>query len=281
VKQLTKPRHRTSRRGDTTITTVILVAVSLSVIISASFFAYMVLEIQSQVAEYENAKTALLSFSELIDSVSLNLGSAGFTRIYFRAGGLSMLQGTENISITVNSVWNALPSTSVNLLKVRGGRFVGGPDYMVLRGKPLAKPTDYLIVTSDTSDVPLGWVYVEQSEGSWTTMDFGRAKATFTGTFNYSETGVTWELLNVVEVLYIKPFFKTSGGGMDTVDLRARNVRMNTDTRRFSTTDVTITVNRGTNSQTVTIHGPATFNGVQVKGTVVYVTIVDVEVSIY
>ena len=277
---VSKPRRSRERSGVApAITTVILVATVLGIAISASAFAYTMLELQTETAEYESGKSAMVSLAEMIEGLTFAKGSAAYTTFYMSTGGLELTRGTESIAVNVAGS-RILGPAPVNVIKLRGGRFVGSPDYQILRGDPSKEANESLIVHSGTSAIePLGWVYAMRQAGAWVIDDFGRVRVVFSGTNNYSINGVSWELLNVVELIYINTTFG-SFSGSNAIDVRTRVTRVTASFQRYSATSVTVIVTRGTVSESYSVPSPSTFNGVPVKGTIVMLSVVDVEVSL-
>jgi len=254
------------------VTTVILVAATLIITLATTLYAYTILESQMELTEYENGKLAMIDLAEMIEGLLFTKGSAAYTTLYTKTGGLVFTIGTEKLSIKVNGLTVFGPDT-VNLPTFRAGRLVGSADYTVLRGDPQSHASEYLIVGSgSTVAPPLGWVYAKQQDGSWVVVDFGRARVVFSGMNNYTIDGFRWEALNVVEVTYVKIHFGQMGG-RDVFDIRAKVTNVTTGVQRYHGNSVTITVTRGATSETYTVSGP----GID---TIVNVSIVDVEVTI-
>ncbi len=214
----------------------------------------------------------------MVEGLTFAKGSAAYTRFFIRTGGLSLTNGTDSVNIAVDGTTVHGPST-VNQIKLRGGSMVDSPDYQVLRGLSGINATRYLIINDSTPSPPLGWVYLKRQNGAWVVVDFGRVRAVFSGTNNVTIDGLNWEALNYVELTYIKPHFGTKFG-RDTFDVRARVTNVQTSVKRFANSAVTITVTRGSLSQSYKVPSPSTFNGKPVSATIVIISVIEVEVSV-
>ena len=262
------------------ITTVILVATTLAIAISAAAFAYNMLELQTQTAEYENGKSTMVSLAEMIEGLAFARGSAAYTTFYMSTGGLELTRGTASITVNVAGS-QILGPAPVNVIKLRGGSFVASPDYQILRGDPSKEANESLIMHSGTSAIePLGWVYAMRQAGAWVIDDFGRVRVVFSGTNNYSINGISWKLYNVVELIYINTTFG-SFSGTNTIDVTTKVTRANTSYYKLDgVTSVTVIVTRGAASESYSVPSPSTFKGVPVAGTIVMLSVVDVQVSL-
>jgi FlaG/FlaF family flagellin (archaellin) len=263
------------------VTTVILVAGTLVITLAATLYAYTILESQTELTEYENGKLAMVGLAETIEGLLFTKGSAAYTTLYLRTSGLVMTSGTEYLSIGVNGA-TVLGPDIVDTPTLRAGRLVGSADYVVLRGDPLhplLRASECLIVKSGSPQAtPLGWVYTKQQDGAWVVVDFGRARVVFSGANNYTIDGYSWEALNVVEVTYVRIHYGPMGG-RDLFDIRARVTNSTTTAHRYPGNSVTITVTRGSRTEDYSVSN-LKMNGVDISGTIVNVTVVDVEVTI-
>jgi hypothetical protein len=116
-----------------------MVATTLVITIASTLVSFNVLEVQSEMAEYENAKAALISMAQLIETLSQSEGLAGYSRMYVRSGGLDIGTEQECFTLRIGS-WTALEALLSSTIGFRGGRFIGGPDYSVLGGNKAPMP---------------------------------------------------------------------------------------------------------------------------------------------
>src|SRR3990170_104866 len=93
------PKRRTTRAVSTVITTIILSAVLLGILVVASFVAVNILDMQMASTEFEQAKTNMLLLNDIIQDVSLRRGSGGYVQFNQRTGGIGIASTTENINV--------------------------------------------------------------------------------------------------------------------------------------------------------------------------------------
>ena len=93
------PKRRTTRAVSTVITTIILSAVLLGILVVASFVAVNILDMQMASTEFEQAKTNMLLLNDIIQDVSLRRGSGGYVQFNQRTGGIGIASATENINV--------------------------------------------------------------------------------------------------------------------------------------------------------------------------------------
>jgi len=256
--------------------TLILTSAALVVTVAAAFVSFEVLEVQSQMAEYENAKVALLGMAELIEGLSQSEGSAGYGRMYVRAGGLDIVNDQVAFTLRVGG-WTAIDALPFVTMRFRAGRLVGGLDFSVLRGDTGSTPQGTLVVPPSLPGVPLGWVYVQRQEGARVLVDFGRVRVNIIGTYNLS-TGTGWEPTNVVEIVFIR-LKQGPTYGRDVFDVRAQNKRITLTSNKLPGYTFEILAARGSDSQTYDLVCPDSLNGVPVTSTVFNVVVAEVEVG--
>lgn len=254
-----------------------MVATALVVTVASTFVSFNVLEVQSEMAEYENAKAALTSMAQLIETLSQSEGLAGYSRMYVRSGSLNIGTEQECFTLRIGS-WTAIEALPFSTIGFRGGRFIGGPDYSVLRGQQGSYAQDFLIVPPSAPEIPLGWVYVKQEGGAKTLVDFGRVRISFTGTLNLTTGSGEWESVNVVEIVFVR-LLRGPTYGREVFDLRAQNKKIAVTTARLQGTIFEILAVRGQSSQTYTLVCPATQNDKPVVGTIFNVVVIDIEVG--
>jgi hypothetical protein len=91
--------QRSTRAVSTVITTIILSAVLLGILVVASFVAVNILDMQIASTEFEQAKTNMLLLNDIIQDVSLRRGSGGYVQFNQRTGGIGIASTTENINV--------------------------------------------------------------------------------------------------------------------------------------------------------------------------------------
>ncbi|MGB9806432.1 MAG: hypothetical protein ACP5HX_11675 [Thermoproteota archaeon] len=277
-----------NKKGQTVVEVVILISFSLIVIVATTYFAFNVLEYQSELSEYESAKSALEKLALLIENVANSEGSSGYIPIYIRAGSLYLATDSEQITITVNGQTLYSDSSGVSLIKFMGGRLVGTADFRLIRptsqdlGSSISLNdlyTNYLILNS-SKGLPLGWVYETQKGGAYVIVDFGRIMVTYSGVFNYSyivNGSVRSKLYNVVEVSYIKLTRESTYGSGSSLKVVAKCKNISFSSKQLDGINtLNFIVTRGSNSPRY-----YTLNGVPVSGTIVHFSLIEVEISSY
>ncbi|MGC9014598.1 MAG: hypothetical protein ACP5KW_09520 [Thermoproteota archaeon] len=284
---------KVNKKGQTVVEAVVLISFSLVVVIAATYFAFNVLEYQSELSEYESAKSALEKLTLLIENVANSEGSSGYVPVYVRAGSLYLASNSEPITISVNDQMLYNDSAGVRLIEFMGGRLVGTTDFRLIR--PTSQDlqssvslsnvlTNYLIIDS-SKGLPLGWVYEMQKNGAYVVVDFGRIMVTYSGVFNYSyivNGSVRFKLYNVVEVSYIKLTQGSAYGSGSSLKVVAKCKDISFKSVEFPGTNLlTFVVTRGSNSQSYTLSEPQNFNGLPISGTIVHFSLIEVEISSY
>ncbi|MGB9717758.1 MAG: hypothetical protein ACPL4E_04885 [Thermoproteota archaeon] len=259
------------RRGvSEVVATVMLVTVTLGMIVGGVFFAQLNLSMQAQATEFENGKASMISLAQMIEGLSLAKGSAAYTRFAISSGGLAVTPGAEKLTIKIDG--GTIFEDNVTLVKLRGGGGVSSLDYQVLKGVQSLTPWECLIV-SPVNPAPLGWVYLKREQGAWVIMDFGRIRVVPSGIINATRDGVNWDPLNVVEITYVR-IVRGTFSGSNVYDVCARVVNVTSRViQLIDSTSITITVERGAyyNEYSTDQGG---------NGTIVFLNIVDVEISI-
>lgn len=280
-----------NRRGASqAITSVILIMAAMSASVVAFFYAQLNLSTQSKQTEFENAKASMESIAQIIEDLSYSKGAAAYTSI---SGGLTLTQGTESITVTVDDGINDVETWNlgrINLIRFRGGEGVSGSYFNVLRGDMSITDKDvflnrYLII-SPSNPGPLGVVYQEWDKAAWINVDFGRIKVVPSGAVPYTENGLDWYNINSVQIIYLNITRNITGGephGSDVFDIYVRVKDVKTYLpRAFQSSIVEISVNRGPEDDPSRYNNAYTIEGTgtNVLYTLVYLTVVEVEVSV-
>ena len=200
------PVSVTERRAvSPVVSTVIITATLLIVLVVATALASSMLEIQLQNLEFEQAKTVMMALDKVIAEVSLRPGAASSVQFNQRRGGIGVYRG-EDMTIRVyrdsGPVLEITDATYV--VKYRGGSMASAAP-TVLSG------SSGLIVEAPK---PLGHVRVEVGDGAWIVLDYNRVSV-----LNNTSLGT-------VDVFFILLRPGTFGGtGIVTVRVQSRDVR--------------------------------------------------------
>ncbi|MEM2608852.1 MAG: hypothetical protein QXT87_06385 [Thermoproteota archaeon] len=241
------------------IVTTILFATFITICVSALFYAQLNLTIQSEQVDLENAKRSMISLADTISSLGQK-GQAAYVQLSSKTGGLWVTrEGRIRIRIGGETY-----EYDITLLKFRSNAPSGS--FQVLKGLPNLNPADFLIVGSN-SPGPLGWVYLNRSYGAWIIVDFGRVRIVPTG--RISIQGNNYTLVDVTYFNIVPGSF--SGTDVFNVCVKTRDVKVETI---YTAPSTTITVERESFSESYNIE-----SGEDIQGTIVFLNIVEVEVS--
>lgn len=205
------------------ISTVIITATLLIILVVASSLAISMLEIQMQNSEFEQAKTAMLLLDRTIMDVSLRPGAASSVQFNQRSGGIGLYKDEViNISIISDS---SLVNQTIHesyVIKYRGGSMVSAAE------ASLTDPGGLIVDMSR----PLGHVRIESGNGAWIILDYNRVRVT-----------VNKELGTMdVYLIRLEP---GAFGGSGTVNVRVQNKRINVKSITLSGSDLTVRVKVG------------------------------------
>ena len=226
------------------ISSIIIGSTILTAIFGAVLLSTQLIESQAERVEFEQAKSAFLLFATSFEDVSLKPQSASHTVIHTRAGGLNLVRDIGDIEIKIinGSTETVIYSQSVNHLRFLGGRLV------------TVQGTGSPIVQGFSE--PLGHVYVNQSGGAWTVLDYSRARVVRHGSFYlYTQQGVN-EKVNLLEVTFVM-LLPGDTFGSGTIRMRAENINVTTTAFRFNGSEVTIEVSSLGITESIVLSGEA------------------------
>jgi len=190
-------------------------------------YAGNLFQIQSEWAEFSNAKETTYNLAEIIEDVSLKPGAQSYVRYNPRSGGPNFIKNVGTFDLRVNTT--VLINGAVNVFSYRGGNLVGTSDE-VLRGNP-----DSLIIYGNVA--PLGAVNVTQRNGASIFLDFNRVGVSRVGMSNFSKGiiggSIQWEPVEIVQITMINLTFG-GGGGSGPISLIASNGRVTQSVYRIN-----------------------------------------------
>jgi len=188
------------------VSTVIITATLLIILVVATALASSMLEIQLQNLEFEQAKTMMMALDKVIAEVSLRPGAASSVQFNQRRGGIGVYQGETMTIRVLNGTQQVPPEHNyiTYVIKYRGGSMVSAaPTNLSGSGK--------LVVEAHE---PLGHVRVEVGDGAWIVLDYNRVRIS---------SNPSLEAVDVFVVLLRPGTF--GGSGMVTVKVWIRDVR--------------------------------------------------------
>jgi len=174
------------------ISTIILSATLLVVVLTASGYANALLRGEVENSEFSQAKEVLSSIDRLIEKVTSTSGSSG----YVRCGFVTTYPIVENTgkSLSLYAGGNLLKQVDTTVVKIRGGRDVTGTFRTISGG---SAPLVFGVST------PLGWLYTNRSDAEDTVLDYSRARCVYKGIVQlYNGTG--YQNFNQVELTIVK-----------------------------------------------------------------------------
>ncbi|MEM3404452.1 MAG: hypothetical protein QXJ17_07960 [Nitrososphaeria archaeon] len=218
----------TKKRGiSPVISTVILFSTIMVIMVGVLGYASSIFQIQSEWAEFSNAKDTTYNLAEIIEDVSLKPGAQSYVRYNPRSGGPNFVENVGAFDLRVNTT--VLINGAVNVFSYRGGDLVGTSDE-VLRGNP-----ENLIIYGNVA--PLGAVNVTQRDGATIFLDFNRVGVIRIGMSNFSRgmigSSILWEPVEIIQVNMINLTFG-GGGGSGPVSLIASNSKVIQNVYRIS-----------------------------------------------
>jgi len=205
------------------ISTVIITATLLIILVVASSLAISMLEIQMQNSEFEQAKTAMLLLDRTIMDVSLRPGAASSVQFNQRSGGIGLYKG-EVIKVEILSSSNTIWSRTVNshMVKYRGGSMVSAAE---------ANLTDPGGLIVDMSK-PLGYIRIESGNGAWIVLDYDRVRVTVNREIGTMD-------------IYLIRLEPGVFGGSGTVSVRVQNKEIKVESITLSESNLTVRVEVG------------------------------------
>ena len=187
------------------VSTVMITATLLIILVVATALASSMLEIQLQNLEFEQAKTTMMALGKAIEEVSLRPGAASSVQFNQRRGGIGVYQGEAMTIYVLNGTQQVLElSNATYVIKYRGGSMVSAaPTNLSGSGK--------LVVEAHE---PLGHVRVEVGDGAWIVLDYNRVRIS---------SNPSLEAVDVLVILLRPGTF--GGSGVVTVKVWNRDVR--------------------------------------------------------
>lgn len=202
---------RAVRKGLSPIISTVLITATLLVILVVAFYlAVTLLAIQVQSSEFEQAKTAMMILDRTIADVALRPGAASSVTFNQRTGGVGIYEGgMVSIKIYSNSTLNQTIERNSYVIKYRGGSMVSTAEM------DFTKPESLIVNASK----PLGYVRVEVRNGVWVALDYNRVR-------------VTVNDVGIMDIYFIRLVPGTTWGS-GTVTVRVQNIFTNVTTITF------------------------------------------------
>lgn len=258
------------RRGSESLSTLIVgVSILLIVVISSSVATYM-LRVQMAQTEFEEAKENMMVFADIVEEVSAKMDSSGYVKFNCRLGRLDFLKGFKSFTLKLreNGGEHLLAEGSISGLRYTSclsfptfEKYLRGVGSRIVIGE--ASPIVSIYSKPGLDGLPSIWL-----EG------FG-VRLVEAGTMLLEGMGY----VNVYDLVVLKT---TSGVtfGSESINVKAYCKSVSVDTLYVDSTSFTLELLvDGVEADVVDVTGPSSIDGNVVKGSLVYVVVVTVEVS--
>jgi len=244
-----------------TITTVILIGVMTIAVSIAIFYSNSLIEFQSELTEFENAKNLLIYSADALEQVSLGSGGSKYVRFNLRTARLNLLRNFyKNISVFVNGI--RVISDIPDAIEIIGGSLVSVGGFRLLSpsiNNPTEINEEYNKIIVSAGD-PLVIVYENQSNGARVVLLCKRVRVNYLGVYSLLKGGKTYNY-STFELSYIMLIINKTGG-TGNLPIVFRNVNVTTNTYIFDSISIIINVIVGGNVvETRTLTGESNVNG--------------------
>jgi len=228
VRRLNLPLLRNNKAVSQVISVIIMTATTITLVLVASIYAYQVMDMQKEAAEFEVAKKSILAFNDALENVAWKPNAARSTRFTISYGRLELTP--EALTLSVNATVN---SSTVTLLSNTTGfvRYYLSTKYVTFgegyQSYILGNSSSLLIGSTDS----YGRAVVNQ-QGGWVTITLDyRVRA--------MRTSVVWvqsigQYVNYVDVWFIKLKIDRWRGYVQGFDLRARCLSVTSTTYSYN-----------------------------------------------
>jgi hypothetical protein len=186
-------RIRRNRKGlSVVISTVILSATLLVVVLTASTYANQLLRAEVQNSEFNQAKEVLSSLDKMIVKVTSNTGASGYIRSGFVTTYPSVPSTGKSLKIYANNA--LLKGFETTTVSIHGGYEVTGA-FQSISG--VSSP---MVVGVSSSN---GWIFTNRTDAEEAFLDYSRVRCVYKGVVQLYN-GTAFESLNVIELTAIQ-----------------------------------------------------------------------------
>jgi cbb3-type cytochrome oxidase subunit 3 len=223
MRRLPIPLLRHNKAVSYAISAVIITAVTVTLVMVVSMYAYQVLEQQRGAAEFDVAKKSILAFDDALQDAAWKLNASRAVRFKVQYGSLQLIPSGMNLSVTATIGDTTVPllnPTLTGLIRystsTRYITFAENYNETILGGKEL-------IVNSSTESLGRALIKQESNFVSITLSYRTRAMRT-----SYLYVNETW--VNYVSVWLIKVVTEYPTTHIHDFDLKARCIDIETNT---------------------------------------------------
>ena len=256
----------------TVLSTVILSSVLLTITCIASYAANNAVNVQIENVQFDQAKNVLLSLDQVVKKGMLTQQSYGYVRASFMDTIPQFAETGETLTMTIVDQQNHSYQVPVNIVKIKGGSYVGVLTPEVLLGD------NSLILKNASSSI--GRVKVFQEQGAWTSLDYERVRCIYAGTSNYyNGTGWDEKGSNVFEIMLMNVTFGVLEFGTQAY-ITVRNIGVNSAAPIQASKNASIRVNSGGEVSSCSLGDLVRdCGGDPEKSILIHVVIVNIEIS--
>lgn len=183
---------RANRRGlSVVISTVILSATLLVVVLTASTYANQLLRAEVQNAEFNQAKEVLTSLNKMIEKVTSNTGSSGYIRSGFVTTYPSIPSTGKSLKIYADDA--LLKEFETTTVSIKGGYAVTGAS------QNISGTSSPMVIGVTSSN---GWLFTNRTDAEEVVLDYSRARCVYKGVVQLYN-GTAFESFNIAELTAI------------------------------------------------------------------------------
>lgn len=250
------------------ITTIIISATLLVILVIASFVATNILELQVASAEFEQAKTNMLLLDEIVQDVALRRKSGGYVEMNQRSGGINVVTISETLKVTDQFNETLYESPNLIVLIYRGGSRVSGGTF---RLKGFSVPYVPYVFNINNKTDSISYLRIETGNGLQIKLDYNRVRVANIGPITINEKKV-----NITEVTFIRLITGSfSSKGTEAVKLNVQNFNVKTFAKEYQTNNLTLNIKIGSYEETLNL-----VSSRDVEATVILFTEIVIRISI-
>lgn len=250
------------------ITTIIISATLLVILVIASFVATNILELQVANAEFEQAKTNMLLLDEVVQDVALRRKSGGYVEMNQRSGGINVVTTSETLKVTDQFNETLYESPNLIILTYRGGSKVSGAA-LRLKGFPVSY-VPYVFGINNKTD-SISYLRIETGSGLQIKLDYNRVRVANIGPITVNEKKV-----NITEITFIRLITGSfSSKGTEAVKLNVQNFNVKTFAKEYQTNNLTLNIRIGSYEEPLNL-----ISNPDVEATIILFTEIVIRISI-
>jgi len=204
------------------ISTIIITATLLVILVVASFVSINILALQMADSEFQQAQSNMLLLDSVVQDVSLRQGAGSYVQFNDVSGGIGIANDTTN-SMLINCTALNLNYSSGSLLTFvyNGGSQVSGTNESLI---PPQSPTNASLVQPPINvslEQPVGYLRVETGNGVKIKLDYNRVRVVSMGQQLIGKDTYSFWSITFLRLV------RGNMGGSGTVNVRVQNTFVN------------------------------------------------------